>query len=78
MPEEREGPLVWGTTDIPGPQHPGLSSLLPLAGVGASSCLVRSPLTLRVPGPLLSPHFSLQQGRLRPGFSALGSVLRLL
>lgn len=74
---ERGAP-VWGTTDILGPQHPGLSSLLSLAGVSACSCVVHSPLTLRVPGPLLSPHFSLRQGRLRPGFSALGSVLRLL
>lgn len=40
-----------------GPQHPSFLLLLPLAGVGISSCLVCSPLTFRVSGPLQSPRF---------------------
>ena len=61
MPEGREGSLAWGAADILVPQHPSFSLLLPLARVSTSSCLVCSPLTLRVSGPLRSPHFRHRQ-----------------
>lgn len=72
VPEGREGSLAWGAADILVPQHPSFSLLLPLARVSTSSCLVCSPLTLRVSGPLQSPHF-----RHRQSLISLDLVLRL-
>lgn len=71
MPEGERGVPGMGASAL-GPQHPSFLLLLPLAGVGTSSCLVCSPLTFRVSGPLQS---SLFQAQGVSDFSGLGPVL---